>query len=229
MDNSLFIKKVCGLVAMGVLGVAIVVTTFVFGREDNKLETDSGKTTTAVTTTTTSVTTTVASESENSTTTTAPSVSDESATATTPTVTEDTAETTTATTTQKSPETTTTTTKKPETTTAATTTKPAQSNGVVEITANISNSWDEGGKKCSQVDVVIKNNTDSAKDGWTAVLNFSKSIEVSNGWNGSFSANGSSLTITPAEYNSKIEAGSEVTFGVIVSGSGDVKISSATI
>lgn len=211
-NDSIFIKKTLCVGSIAVLGIAIIFTAFVFGRSDRKLtvsEKSSKKETTAAAQTTVTVDAEDKKEAQTSVTTT---VSETKTTVQTTTA----EEKTTSASTQKTPE---------ETTTE----KSTEKTGSVEATAAVSNTWDENGKKCSQIDVVIKNNSDAQKDGWTVTIVFDKNVEITNSWNGNFTVNGNKITAAPVDFNSKIEKGAEVTFGFIVSSEGDIKITSADV
>ena len=62
-------------------------------------------------------------------------------------------------------------------------------------------------------------------DGWEITISFNGDIELSNGWNGEYTASGSKLKIKCMDYNGKVSAGSKVgDIGFIVSGESDLKI-----
>lgn len=214
MDN-LKIKKICGIGSMAVIFICIIFTAFVFGRDDGKIKTQNPSQTQKSTTTTSSLLTTTDSESTTQTTpetsvTTTTFVSSTSAT-TTATKTE---ETTTTTTTNKPVETTTTTT----TVTSTTTTKQTQSqpqSGKLDIRTSVSNSWEENGKTCTQIDIVITNNTGSPVNTFDIVINLGQAFEIVNSWNADFSSEGANLRVAKSlDYN--VENGCEFNAGLIV-------------
>jgi len=86
------------------------------------------------------------------------------------------------------------------------------------LTATLQNSWSDGSGSFYQYAVTLKNTSSAPIDGWTAALNFSGPVKLSNGWNGSFTVDGSKITVTPADYNRTVAAGAAAEFGFIVSG-----------
>lgn len=91
------------------------------------------------------------------------------------------------------------------------------------------NTWDGGKGKYTQLDAKITNNGSSEISGWTAEITVPAGTGVDQIWNGSYKLDGTKLTITPADYNSKISAGGNVTFGLIVTGKGVVKPSASKL
>lgn len=91
--------------------------------------------------------------------------------------------------------------------------------GDIEITARLKNSWEADGKKFYQYDLTLKNLSDKECHGWEIDIPFQNEITVSDGWNGKYTAQGSSLHITAEEYNGTIPSGGTVSdVGFIVSG-----------
>ena len=218
----------------------VVVTTTV-----PKTESEAPKTTTVpsvteekVTTTTkkatekpTATTVTTTKKTEKSTTTKAPTTTTKKPTVTTTTTKKATTTTTkkqTTTTTTTKKQTTTTTTTKKQTTTTTTTKKPASQSSLT-ASANVTGGWNDGVSTFAQVDVSIKNNGSSAKSGWTVTLTFNRNVTVSQFWNCSVTANGKTLTIKPdsnSYNNGEIQPNQSGTFGLIVSGGGEIKVNS---
>lgn len=279
--ESVMVKKCASAVAMVVLSVAVIVTAFVYGRGEGKIEADDGykaKTTTATTTSllsgdvlntqdekesivttvttakdtqhgvlTTTVpdsdkkpesTTTVHSVVSDKKTTTTTTKADNEPAVTTITTTKKPAVTTTATTTKKQTvttttkkQTTTTTTTKKQTTTTTTTQKPASQSSLT-ASANVTSGWNDGVSTFAQVDVSIKNNGSSAKSDWTVTLTFNRNVTVSQFWNCSVTANGKTLTIKPdsnSYNNGEIQPNQSGSFGLIVSGDGEIKVNSISV
>ncbi len=76
--------------------------------------------------------------------------------------------------------------------------------------ATFGSSWQAGnGKTCYQYDLSIKNNG-GAVSSWSVTVPFNKSVSVANGWNGTFAASGSNVTIRNANYNGSIAAGGKL-------------------
>ena len=71
-------------------------------------------------------------------------------------------------------------------------------------------SWDTGnGKTCYQYELSITNKG-AARSSWNVTVPFSKSIAYTNGWNGTFKAKGSKLTVRSMDYNGTIGKGETV-------------------
>ncbi len=85
---------------------------------------------------------------------------------------------------------------------------PAQ-NGGLSANCAVTNSWDEDGKKCFQISITINNGTSSDTSGWTVSINVPSGTEIINSWNGNFSVNGDTVTITNVDYNGVIAAGGQ--------------------
>lgn len=104
-----------------------------------------------------------------------------------------------------------------------------QTSDNVKLTLNSSNSWENGSDKFTQIDGTVKNNSDKAISGWTVTIPAASGVKVDQNWNCDISVNGGTLTVTPADYNSLVDAGSEGTFGMILCNAGTVDSSKATV
>ena len=90
-------------------------------------------------------------------------------------------------------------------------------------------SWESGGASYLQYDIDLQNGTGAAIAGWEIVVTFNGAIGLSDGWNGSYSASGSTLTIANASYNGSIQAGDTAyDIGFIVSGAEGLAIESVS-
>lgn len=78
------------------------------------------------------------------------------------------------------------------------------------------NSWENNGMVCSQFDGTIKNMTKESGKDWKISVTVPEGTVLENSWNGTYSINGNILEITPADYNTEIDAGQEITFGFIM-------------
>ena len=92
-----------------------------------------------------------------------------------------------------------------------------------------SNSWDEGGKKCYQYTLTVKNTGSSAVKNWKVSVDFGTGVSINNSWNGTFSASGNTVIVTPADFNNEIKAGSSVEVGFIIKANGAVSNPTVTI
>ncbi|MBD5466997.1 MAG: cellulase family glycosylhydrolase [Lachnospiraceae bacterium] len=79
--------------------------------------------------------------------------------------------------------------------------------GSLQASVSLSNSWETDGKHYYQYTLELTNTSGTKVNGWTCEITFDHHMSVSQSWCGSFSASGSSLTITPESYNAAIEAG----------------------
>jgi aryl-phospho-beta-D-glucosidase BglC (GH1 family) len=108
------------------------------------------------------------------------------------------------------------------TTPQATTAKPTSPSAAVVLSVNITNSWVENGSPTSQIDAEIKNNSDKIMSGWTVTLSMGSQAKLQQLWNGKGNIEKGVLTVTPESYNTDIEPGKSVTFGMIVSNPGTI-------
>lgn len=90
--------------------------------------------------------------------------------------------------------------------------------GSMTPTLTVVNSWTSGNTTCYQYSLSLQNNTGAAVSGWNVKLTFGGTPKVDNSWNGKFSVNGKTITITPMDYNASAAAGASVSdIGFIVS------------
>lgn len=83
----------------------------------------------------------------------------------------------------------------------------SDASGPLQAAVSLSSSWESNGKYCYQYTLEMTNTSGAAVNGWTCEISFDGNLSVSQLWCGSFSVNGSRLTITPEAYNAAIEAG----------------------
>lgn len=104
-------------------------------------------------------------------------------------------------------------------------TEITMTNGDLSYTAVIKNSWESEGKVFYQYDLTLTNNSGSDCTAWEIDLQFGGDIAFSDGWNGNFTANGSTLHIVCKDYNGSIASGGSVKdIGFILSGAKDLTI-----
>ncbi|MGN0376406.1 MAG: cellulase family glycosylhydrolase [Suilimivivens sp.] len=95
----------------------------------------------------------------------------------------------------------------------------------LSVKVQIKNSWESEGKSFYQYELTIENTSDSNCDRWEIDLPFNDDFALSDGWNGEYSVNGSTLHITCKDYNGSIATGeSAKDIGFIVSGMKDLKV-----
>lgn len=83
----------------------------------------------------------------------------------------------------------------------------SDASGALLASVSLSNSWETDGKHYYQYTLELTNTSGAKVNGWTCEISFDHHMSVSQSWCGSFSASGSSLTITPESYNAAIESG----------------------
>ncbi len=99
----------------------------------------------------------------------------------------------------------------------------------VELELNSANGWDNGSDKFTQLDGIVKNNSDKAIGSWTVTIKAASGVTIDQFWNCEIDVKGGTLTVTPVEHNSKIDSGSEGTFGMILCNAGNIDAFDATV
>lgn len=91
--------------------------------------------------------------------------------------------------------------------------------GSLACKAVLTNSWPEGsGKMVYQYDLSITNKG-GARSSWSFTLPFNSAVSYVNGWNATFVANGSRMSVSNASYNGSLAAGATIAgIGVQVRG-----------
>jgi chitin-binding protein len=101
----------------------------------------------------------------------------------------------------------------PPTTTAPTTTPPPPSGGACSAAYALTSQWQGG----FQADVKVTAGAAAIK-GWTVKLTYSSAATVTQSWNATTTASGTTVTASNASYNGSLAAGGNTTFGFIGSG-----------
>ena len=92
-------------------------------------------------------------------------------------------------------------------------------NGAIEITAVLVNSWEADGQPAYHYTLTLRNASQSECTGWAVDVGFTGDITLLDGWNGDYRADGSTLHITSKDYNGRLGAGAAAAdVGFIVSG-----------
>lgn len=97
-------------------------------------------------------------------------------------------------------------------------------NSMVQTANNPSNSdfsfvwksgstWEENGAKCGTVELTVKNGSGNALSSWEIRFDVPNGFKVTNGWSGTYSVNGTTVTVKNAEYNGEIPAGGSIGIG----------------
>ena len=104
------------------------------------------------------------------------------------------------------------------------------SSGELSCSWDLQSSWESESSQYALYVLTIENGTDEAVSGWTATVTFDQEVELSDSWNGTFSVDGSTLTVGNADYNGGIEAGGSASdVGFIVYGESAPQIDEATV
>lgn len=99
------------------------------------------------------------------------------------------------------------------------------SNGELAYTAEVKNSWESEGKTCYQYELTLQNTSSSDCGKWSIDLSFNEDVSFKDGWNGEYSASGTTLHIACKDYNGSIPAGGSINnIGFIVIGSGNLTV-----
>lgn len=97
-------------------------------------------------------------------------------------------------------------------------------------TVTAANSWESGGKQCTQLNVSIENKGSASVSGWTVEIDLGQSATIDQIWCASGKVEGNKLIITPESYNGTIESGKTVSdIGLIISTSGSVTSTNVTV
>lgn len=103
----------------------------------------------------------------------------------------------------------------------------SKSNGFQDGDAEITpvSNWENGDSVCTQYAVKITNSSGQTEGSWTLTISFNREISLQNGWCGKYSFSGCTLTITPEDYNSELEAGKSIMdIGFIVESASELSV-----
>ncbi len=85
------------------------------------------------------------------------------------------------------------------------------------------NSWESNGSFFYQLEVTVENISGAAIEGWSVDVTFHGTPELSDSWNGVYTAEGNILHISSVDYNGKLDSGASAeNIGFIVSGGADL-------
>ncbi len=101
--------------------------------------------------------------------------------------------------------------------------KPVKKEEGLTAVYSVTNTWQEGGMECSQLEVTVKNGYNTATESWKITIDLGQNVEVMQSWNVDVTASGSKLIASNVDYNGSIPAGGETGFGCIVKTSAPVK------
>lgn len=91
----------------------------------------------------------------------------------------------------------------------------------LSIEVHLAESWEENGKKYGKYILEATNQTAQVKSGWSAELQFDRDVTLVNGWNAAFRTEGGRISISPLEYNKRLEGGAAAEVGFILRSEGE--------
>ena len=106
--------------------------------------------------------------------------------------------------------------------------QPAVTENGIILQYSVDNSWGDEGNLNYGVQFGITNNTDSSISGWELVIEVD-GLKSCDGWNGTYTQNGNTVTVTNAEYNCDIQSGATVVIGCNLNTDKELKINKATL
>ena len=98
----------------------------------------------------------------------------------------------------------------------------------VVVTWSGNNTWENSGVTMTGFECGVKNGTGSVISNWKLELEID-GIKNADGWNGTYTVGTNKLTITPADYNSEIQPGGNITLGANMGTSGKLNVKSAKL
>src|SRR6185503_17402646 len=102
----------------------------------------------------------------------------------------------------------------PGTTTTTTTTTGGGGTGRCTTAWKLDNSWQGG----FQGALTVTNTATSAANPWKVVFTLPAGATISNGWNGTFTQTGSTVTVTAPSHSPSLGAGAAVSLGFTANG-----------
>lgn len=94
----------------------------------------------------------------------------------------------------------------------------------LEVRTVLRTQWEENAEEVLLYDVTLTNLSEEEFSDWSVTLEFQQEYTLTDSWNGKFGEDGTSLTITPMDYNRSIPAGGSIAdIGFIIKGSGGLR------
>lgn len=104
-----------------------------------------------------------------------------------------------------------------------------EATALISLNANQTSQWQAGNNYCYGYSFPINNTLNKEIKDWKAVIEFSDNVEIMQLWNGSYTVNGKTLTVTPVDYNKTISPGAAIDFGFNCQTPSQAKLVSATL
>lgn len=105
---------------------------------------------------------------------------------------------------------------------------PQPSKSGILLEYSVDNSWESSGEMMYGIQFGVTNNSGSSISGWELVMDIS-GLSSCQGWNGTFTISGNTLTIKNAEYNGDIGNSGSVVVGCNLGVTGSLRINSAKL
>ncbi len=100
----------------------------------------------------------------------------------------------------------------------------------LSVSYTISNTWQEGGMSCTQMEFTISNNSGKPLSNWNVEVDLGQNAELMQNWNSAIATSASKLTASNVEYNGEIADGAQTSFGCILKTASDVtKLQSVSV
>ena len=90
------------------------------------------------------------------------------------------------------------------------------------------NSWQDGDKVMTGMEIGIENNSDESLKEWTLELEIDQ-LKSCDGWNGNFKVKGNKLTVTNVDYNGEIAKGGSTSIGCNIGTGTKLNVKSAKL
>ncbi len=89
-----------------------------------------------------------------------------------------------------------------------------------DVIYTLSGTWDSNGMTATQINASVMNYKSSEVGSWEVALTVPKDAKLEQSWNGSFDLKGTTLKVTPADYNATIAPNGKAEFGFILDTNG---------
>ncbi len=100
----------------------------------------------------------------------------------------------------------------------------------LNATVTATNSWESGGKYCTQLNVSIENTGSASVTGWTIEIDLAQTASIDQIWCAVGKIEGNKIIITPESFNGTIESGKTVSdIGLIISTSNSVSAANVQV
>ena len=97
-------------------------------------------------------------------------------------------------------------------------------------TVTAANSWESGGKYCTQLNVSIENKGGSSVNGWTVEIDLAQNASIDQIWCAVGKVEGNKVIITPESFNGTIDSGKTVSdIGLIISTSNSLSATNVQV